>query len=243
MLHHVLQPGLSLLHVLEVACQPHALGDCDGRLVVHPKDSRRPGVQLPEFCKEEHLAARARLVLLIAGIVGVHVADQLQRLCSTAELQGGVMGVGELGEAAVDLAPVLVAPHGEAAPQLAAGEGNVRSRRRRRELQRADLLPVLLLLAFLRLLVVEGELSVGVDLDRRLRGAPGLLLVEELPTQLVGVALLVQPQLPRRPVADDLQPEVLLHRRDLAHLEGGLQQLLQSFSVSVLLLASSRSST
>ncbi|CAI7842291.1 unnamed protein product, partial [Closterium sp. NIES-54] len=195
-LHHVLQPGLSPLHVLEVACQPHALGNRDGRLVVHLEDSQRPDVQLPELCKEEveaasllasfrghhilrlgrrqrrafdalarpgdcgpsvdeHVAVRARPVLLVAGVVGVHVVDQLQRLRSTAELQGGAARVGEVGEAAVDLAPMLVAPHREAAPQLAAREGNVRPRRRRCELQRADSLPVLLLLAFLRLLVVE----------------------------------------------------------------------------------------
>ncbi|CAI7854409.1 unnamed protein product [Closterium sp. NIES-53] len=109
-------PRLSSLHVFEVVRQPHALGDCDGRHVAHPKDSRRPGVQLPEFCKEEakatsllasfacryvlrlgrrqrhaldalaqprdggpskdkHVAARARPVLLVAGVVGVHVAS------------------------------------------------------------------------------------------------------------------------------------------------------------------------
>ncbi|CAI7804917.1 unnamed protein product [Closterium sp. NIES-54] len=186
------QPGISLLHVLEVALQPQALGECDGRLVVHLKDCRRPDIQQPELCKGEtkstsllaglggrhvlrlgqrqrrtldavarpgdcglsedkHIAARARPVLLVSGVVGVHVADQLQQLWSTAKLQGSITGVGEVGEAAVDLAPVLVAPHREAAPQLAAGEGDVRPRRRCRELQQADLLLVLLLLALVNL--------------------------------------------------------------------------------------------
>ncbi|CAI7801723.1 unnamed protein product [Closterium sp. NIES-53] len=40
----------------------------DGRLVVHPKDSWRPGVQLPEFCKEE-----AKAMPLLAGFGCRHV--------------------------------------------------------------------------------------------------------------------------------------------------------------------------
>ncbi|CAI7799073.1 unnamed protein product [Closterium sp. NIES-53] len=183
--------------------------------------------------QDEHVASRARPLLFVAGVVGVHVADQLQRLRSTAKLQGSVAGVGEVGNAAVELEPVLVAPHREAAHQLVAGEDDVRPHRCRRKLQRADLLPVLLLLALLCLLVVEGELGVGIGRDRRLRGAPGLLLIDEPPTQLVGVALLVKPQLPRRHVAHDLQHEVLLHRRDLTKLEGGLQQLLQHLGTTV----------
>ncbi|CAI7831124.1 unnamed protein product [Closterium sp. NIES-54] len=139
-----------------------------GRTLSMACGSSRDGV----FSKDRHVAARARPVLLVAGVVGVHVADQLQRLCSTAELQGGVTGVGEVGKAAVDLASVLVAPHSEATSQLAAGEGDVRPRRRRRELQRADLLPALLLLALLCLLVIEGECGIGVDRDRRLRVRP-----------------------------------------------------------------------
>ncbi|CAI7915080.1 unnamed protein product [Closterium sp. NIES-54] len=179
-LHHVLQPGILPLHVLEVDLQPQALGDRDGRFVVHTKDRLRPSVLQLELCKkeaksasllagfrgrhilrlgqrqrhtldalarpgdggpseDEHVAAPARPVLLVASVVSVHAVDQLQRICSTAKLQGGVTGFRKVGEAAVDLAPMLVAPHCEAAPQLAAGEGDVRPRRRRRKLQRADL--------------------------------------------------------------------------------------------------------
>ncbi|CAI7872536.1 unnamed protein product [Closterium sp. NIES-53] len=101
---------------------------------------------------------------------------------STAELQGTVTRIGEVGKAAVDLGPVLVTPHREAAPQLAAGTGDVWPLRHRRELQRANLLPVFLLV-LLGLLVVERQLDVGVDRDRRLWDAPGLLLVDEPPTQ------------------------------------------------------------
>ncbi|CAI7812466.1 unnamed protein product [Closterium sp. NIES-54] len=87
------------------------------------------------------------------------------------------------------------------------GERDVRPRRRRRELQRANLLPVLLLLVLLRLLVDECQLGVGIDRDRRLRDSTALLLIDEAPAQLVGVALLVKPQLSRWPVMHDLQPE------------------------------------
>ncbi|CAI7900404.1 unnamed protein product [Closterium sp. NIES-54] len=160
---------------------------------------------------DEHVAARARPVLLVAGVIGVHVANQLQRVWPIVELQGGVTSVGKVGEAVIDLAPVLVAPHREATPQLAASKGNVRPRRHRCKLQRANLLPVLILLSLPCLLIVERQLGVGVDGDRRLGGAPNLLLVDVPPAQLVGVALLVQPQLPYLPVVHDLQPEVLLH--------------------------------
>ncbi|CAI7922995.1 unnamed protein product [Closterium sp. NIES-54] len=54
-----------------------------------------------------------------------------------------------------------------------------------------------------------------------------VLLVDEVHAQLVDVRLLVQPQLPRQPVAHDLQPKVLLDRADLVQLKGGLQQILQ----------------
>ncbi|CAI7773173.1 unnamed protein product, partial [Closterium sp. NIES-53] len=129
-------------------------------------------------------------------------------------------------------------PHREAAPQLAAREGDVRPCRQRRELHRANLLPVLLL-ALLRLLIIECQLGVGIDQDRRLRDLTVVLLVDEAPAQLVGVALLVQPQIPIRPVAHDLQPEVLDVRRDVTQLKGGLQQLPQFLQKSQLRISSS----
>ncbi|CAI7884898.1 unnamed protein product [Closterium sp. NIES-54] len=58
---------------------------------------------------------------------------------------------------------MLVAPHSEAAPQLAVGEGDVRPRRCRRKLQRVDLLPVLLLLEHLCLLVIKGECDIATE--------------------------------------------------------------------------------
>ncbi|CAI7878538.1 unnamed protein product [Closterium sp. NIES-54] len=75
----------------------------------------------------------------------------------------------------VNLVPVLVAPHSEAAPQLAAGEGDVWPHRRRRELQQADLLPVLLLLTLLCLLVIKDEIGIGVDRDRSSTSASALV--------------------------------------------------------------------
>ncbi|CAI7932873.1 unnamed protein product [Closterium sp. NIES-54] len=106
-------------------------------------------------------------------------ADRLQRLWSTAKLQGGSAGVSEIGESAVDLSPMLVAPHRETAPQLTAGEHDVRPCCRRRELQRANSLPVLLLLALLCLLVIECQLGVGIDQDRRLRESMSMLIAPE----------------------------------------------------------------
>ncbi|CAI7848998.1 unnamed protein product [Closterium sp. NIES-54] len=132
-----------------------------------------------------------------------------------------------VGKAMVDLAPVQVAPNRPAAPQLDARKGNVRPRRHRRKLKRANLVPVLLLFALLSLLVIERQLGVGVDGDRRLRDPPSLYLVDEVPAHLVDVRLLVQPQLPRWSFAHDLQPKVFLNRANLAQLKGGLQQLLQ----------------
>ncbi|CAI7837001.1 unnamed protein product [Closterium sp. NIES-53] len=145
---------------------------------------------------DEHVAARARPVLLATDVVGVHVADQLQQLWSTAELQGGVTSDDE--------AKALSSSSQTAASRPSAGTPPLDA-----------------------LVPTRRQLGVGIDGHRRLRGASDLLLVNETPAQLVGVALLVQRQLPRRPVAQDLQPKVPFHRRDLAQLEGGLRQLLR----------------
>ncbi|CAI7869427.1 unnamed protein product [Closterium sp. NIES-54] len=229
-LHHMLQPSVASLHVLEVALEPQVLCDYDGQLVVHVQHSRLPSVEQPELCKEkvkatsllagfhgcdvlrlsqrerrafdalarpgdcgpskdQHIAARAHPILLVASVVGVRIANQIQRLWSTAEIQSCITGVGQVVQTSVDLVPVVVAPHCQAAPQLDAREGNVRPRRRCRELQRPDLLSILLF-ARLRVLVVGCQLCVSVDGDRRLRHSPGLLLVDETLTQLIDIALL-----------------------------------------------------
>ncbi|CAI7816174.1 unnamed protein product [Closterium sp. NIES-54] len=56
-LHHLLQPCVALLHVLEFAFKPQALSDHNGRRVIHPKDIRRLSIEQLEFCKEEAKAA------------------------------------------------------------------------------------------------------------------------------------------------------------------------------------------
>ncbi|CAI7934472.1 unnamed protein product, partial [Closterium sp. NIES-54] len=66
--HHVLQPGVASLHVLEVARPPQALSDRDDRLVVHSEDSQHPSIELLELRKEESESAS-----LLVSIRGHHV--------------------------------------------------------------------------------------------------------------------------------------------------------------------------
>ncbi|CAI7879743.1 unnamed protein product [Closterium sp. NIES-54] len=154
-LHHLLYPGVASLHVLEVALDPQALWNRDGRLVVQQcrlhnveqlelgKEEAESTCLLASFsgrdvlrfnrreccaldalthpgdggpAEDEHLAARARPILLVTSVVGVCIADQTQQLWSAAELQSGITGVCEVVQTAVGLAPVVVTPHCQAAP-------------------------------------------------------------------------------------------------------------------------------
>ncbi|CAI7802489.1 unnamed protein product [Closterium sp. NIES-54] len=132
---------------------------------------------------------------------------------------------------------MLVAPHRESSSQLAAGERDVRPCRRRRELQQAKLLPVLLL-TLLCLLVVECQLGVANDRDRRLRDSTAVLLVNEARAQLVGVALLVKLQLSRTICS----LRYLTTDKISRSLKAASSSSFSSFSIVGLLLAASRSS-
>ncbi|CAI7794441.1 unnamed protein product [Closterium sp. NIES-54] len=74
--HHVLQPGMASLHVLEVARQPQANSDSNCRLVVAAKYSRLPSVEQLEFRKKE-----MKLASLLACIRGRNVLRLCRRQC------------------------------------------------------------------------------------------------------------------------------------------------------------------